>query len=45
MPEFPLQIGTKSWVRVDNWPAIVNWHTDTTNEFAVDHLGTPKPIV
>jgi pimeloyl-ACP methyl ester carboxylesterase len=28
-----------------NWPAIVNWFTDTINDFAAEHPGTPKPIV
>jgi non-heme chloroperoxidase len=28
-----------------NWPGIVQWYTDTTNEFAAEHSGTPKPIV
>jgi hypothetical protein len=29
----------------DSWPAIVEWYTDTTDEFAVEHSGRPKPIV
>ncbi len=28
-----------------NWPGIVKWYADTTNEFAAQHSGTPKPIV
>jgi pimeloyl-ACP methyl ester carboxylesterase len=28
-----------------NWPGIVQWYTDTTNEFAAEHSGTPKPTV
>ena len=29
----------------DNWPGIVKWYADTTNEFAVTQSGRPKPIV
>jgi pimeloyl-ACP methyl ester carboxylesterase len=29
----------------DNWPGIVDWYTDTTNEFAAEHSGRPKAVV
>jgi pimeloyl-ACP methyl ester carboxylesterase len=29
----------------ENWPGIVQWYTDTINEFAVTQVGRPKPIV
>jgi len=28
-----------------NWPGIVQWYTDTTNQFAAQQPGLPKPIV
>ena len=28
-----------------NWPGIVQWYADRTNEFAAQRLGLPKPIV
>jgi pimeloyl-ACP methyl ester carboxylesterase len=28
-----------------NWTAIVNWYRKTTNEFAIQHPGRPKPVV
>jgi non-heme chloroperoxidase len=28
-----------------NWPGIIQWYTDTTNEFAAQQPGKPKPIV
>jgi hypothetical protein len=28
-----------------NWPAIVDWYTDTINEFAVEQPGRPRPVV
>ena len=29
----------------ENWPAIVQWYARTTDEFAAEHAGTPKPTV
>lgn len=28
-----------------NWPAIVNWYTDTIAQFAAEQLGRPRPVV
>ncbi len=28
-----------------NWPGIVKWYAETTEEFAAQHSGTPKPVV
>jgi pimeloyl-ACP methyl ester carboxylesterase len=29
----------------DNWPGIVRWYEDRTDEFAVEQPGRPKPVV
>jgi len=28
-----------------NWPGIVQWYAERTEEFAAEHAGTPKPVV
>jgi pimeloyl-ACP methyl ester carboxylesterase len=29
----------------ENWPGIVKWYADTTDEFAAEQSGRPKPVV
>ena len=28
-----------------NWPGIVQWYSERTEEFAAEPVGTPKPVV
>ncbi len=28
-----------------NWPAIVKWYTETSNEFVAEQPGRPSPVV